>query len=68
MMAAMGGAIAAIALLAGGPGAAADELSDLRATNQLLQQRLDQLSQSQDKPAPAPGAPLSARAAFQDRS
>jgi hypothetical protein len=59
-MTAMGGAIALVALLAGGPGAAADELSDLRATNDLLQQRLDQLGQSQDKPAPAPGAPLSA--------
>jgi hypothetical protein len=59
-MAALGGLIALAALLAGGPGAAADELSDLRATNQLLQQRLDQLSQSHDKPAPAPGAPLSA--------
>jgi hypothetical protein len=59
-MATMGGAIAVAALLAGGAGAAADELSDLRATNELLQQRLDQLGQSQDKPAPAPGVPLSA--------
>jgi hypothetical protein len=29
-------------------------------SNELLQQRLDQLGQSQDKPSPAPGAPLSA--------
>ena len=59
-MVAIGGAIAVAALLAGGAGAAADELSALRATNELLQQRLDQLGESQDKPAPAPGAPLSA--------
>jgi hypothetical protein len=59
-MAAIGGAIAVATLLTGGPGAAADELSDLRANNELLQQRLDQLSQTQDKPTPTPGAPLSA--------
>jgi hypothetical protein len=50
-MAAIVGPIAVAALLAGGPGAKADELSDLRANNELLQQRLDQLSQTQDKPA-----------------
>jgi hypothetical protein len=57
-MAAIGGLLAAAALLAGGPCATADELSDLRANNELLQQRLDQLSQPQDKPDPPAGAPL----------
>jgi hypothetical protein len=59
-MAAFGGLIALATLLAGGSGARADELTDLRANNELLQQRLDQLSQTRDKPDPAPGAPLSA--------
>jgi hypothetical protein len=58
--AAIGGLVALAALLAGGAGARADELADLRANNQLLQQRLDQLGQSQDKPAPAAGAGLTA--------
>jgi hypothetical protein len=51
-MAALGGMTAAVALLSGQPGAKADELSDLRANQQLMQQRLDQLAQ-----IPAPGAP-----------
>src|ERR1700676_925208 len=53
------GAIACLlsAPLALGPYAArADELSDLRANQELLQRRLDQLAQ-----APAPGAPLPER-------
>ena len=44
-MAALGGMTATIALLAGLPAAKADELADLRANQQLLQQRLDQLAQ-----------------------
>ncbi len=53
-VAALGGLTAAIALLAGLPAAKADELADLRANQELLQQRLDQLAQA----APAPGAAL----------
>jgi hypothetical protein len=45
-VAALGGLTAAIALLAGAPSAKADELADLRANQELLQQRLDQLSQA----------------------
>ena len=52
-MAAFGGMTAAVALLSGQPAAKADELSDLRANQQLLQQRA--------RPAgagpPAPGSP-----------
>ena len=51
-MAAIGGPIAAISLLAGSPASRADELADLRANQELLQKRIDQLSQ-----APPPGAP-----------
>src|SRR6266704_2240555 len=50
---ALGGLTAAIALLAGPPAAKADELADLRANQELLQQRLDQLAQA----GPATGAP-----------
>jgi hypothetical protein len=50
--AAITGPIAAIALLAGSSAARADELADLRANQELLQKRIDQLSQ-----APPPGAP-----------
>ena len=46
-LAALGGLTAVIAL----PAAKADELTDLRANQELLQQRLDQLAQ------PAPGSP-----------
>jgi hypothetical protein len=43
------------------PAARADELSDLRVNNQLLQQRLDQLSQTApDHPEPATGKGLAA--------
>ena len=52
---AIGGATAAIALLTGFPGARADELADLRANQQLLQQRIDQLAQAQGQQPPAPG-------------
>jgi len=51
-MAAIGGLSAAIALLTGLPAASADELADLRANQELLQKRIDQLSQA---PPPAPG-------------
>lgn len=44
-MAALGGFAAAVALLAGLPAAKADELADLRANQELLQRRLDQLAQ-----------------------
>jgi hypothetical protein len=50
-VAALGGMTAALAL-AGLPSAKADELADLRANQELLQQRLDQLSQA----GPATGA------------
>src|SRR5438132_4636630 len=45
------GAAAALMLLAGFPAAQADELADLRANQELLQKRIDQLSQA------PPGAP-----------
>ena len=51
-VAAIGGLSAAIALLSGLPAASADELADLRANQELLQKRIDQLSQA---PPPAPG-------------
>jgi hypothetical protein len=51
-VAAIGGSIAAIVLLAGSSAARADELADLRANQELLQKRIDQLSQA---PAGAPG-------------
>ena len=44
-MAALGGFTAAVALLSGLPAAKADELADLRANQELLQQRIDQLAQ-----------------------
>jgi len=43
-LAAIGGATAVLALLCSVPSARADELSDLRVNNELLQQRLDQLA------------------------
>ncbi len=51
------GLIGALALLAGLAAADADELSDLRANQQRLQQRLDQLPPDQTQAAPpqAPG-------------
>jgi Porin subfamily len=50
--AAIGGLTAAVALLTGLPAASADELADLRANQELLQRRIDQLAQAQ---IPAPG-------------
>ena len=55
-VAALGGLTAAIALMAGAPSAKADELADLRANQELLQQRLDQLSQA--GPATGPAGPI----------
>src|SRR5437763_6862351 len=54
-VAAIGGLGAAIALLTGLPAASADELADLRANQELLQKRIDQLSQA---PPPGPGGPF----------
>ncbi len=58
-VAAIGGTTAVIALLTGLPGARADEMADLRANQQLLQQRIDQLAQAQAQGLPqqkiAPG-------------
>ncbi len=54
-VAALGGLTAAIALLAGPTAAKADELADLRANQELLQQRVDQLAQA--GPA-APAGPI----------
>jgi hypothetical protein len=44
--AAVGGLTASIALLTGLPSASADELADLRANQELLQRRIDQLAQA----------------------
>jgi hypothetical protein len=53
---ALGGFTAVAALLTGLGPAQADELADLRANQQLLQQRIDQLAQGQAQ-APAPPLP-----------
>ena len=54
-VAAIGGMTAAVVLLTGLPAAKADELSDLRANQQLLQQRIDQLAQAEAQaPTTAP--------------
>ncbi len=57
-VAAIGGATAMVALLTGLSGARADELADLRANQQLLQQRIDQLAQAQAQAPGGPPAPL----------
>src|SRR5215469_14325161 len=54
--AALGGLTAAIALMTGLPAANADELADLRANQELLQRRIDQLAQASGA-TPAPGVP-----------
>src|SRR6516164_5808937 len=46
-VAALGGLTAVTALLTGLPAASADELADLRANQELLQRRIDQLAQAQ---------------------
>ncbi len=55
MTAVSGGLISALALLAGLPSAKADELADLRANQELLQQRLDHLAQAPPAGPPATG-------------
>src|SRR6516165_4806298 len=50
--AAIGAPIAAFVLLAGSSAASADELADLRANQELLQKRIDQLSQAPPQAAP----------------
>jgi hypothetical protein len=51
-VAAIGGSIAAILLVMGSPASRADELADLRANQELLQKRIDQLSQAPPQAAP----------------
>jgi hypothetical protein len=53
-LAVIGGFAAATALLTGSPMAQADELADLRANQQLLQQRIDQLAAVQQQQAQLP--------------
>jgi hypothetical protein len=43
---AIGGFAATVSLLTGGPAASADELADLRANQELLQRRIEQLAQA----------------------
>jgi hypothetical protein len=69
--AAIGGLTATIALLTGLPAASADELADLRANQELLQRRIDQLAQAAIPPsrvspgiAPAMGAEATPGAAL----
>src|SRR6266478_1749281 len=53
--AALGGLTATIALLTGLPAASADELADLRANQELLQRRIDQLAQAVPRGGGVPG-------------
>ncbi len=67
-LAVIGGVTATIALLTGLPAANADELADLRANQELLQRRIDQLAQGQPPaaggiPGGGPGSPFGAQAA-----
>src|SRR5215510_6248796 len=62
-IAAIGGLTATIALLTGFPPASADELADLRANQELLQRRIDQLAQlPQQKVAPGVAGPMGTEA------
>src|SRR5437868_2296432 len=54
-LAAIGGLTATIALLTGLPSATADELADLRANQELLQRRIDQLAQGIPPSRVSPG-------------
>jgi hypothetical protein len=54
-LAAIGGLTAAVALLSGLPAAKSDELADLRANQELLQRRIDQLAQAPPLPGTAGG-------------
>jgi Porin subfamily len=49
-------ATAVVALLTGLPAASADELADLKANQELLQRRIDQLAQQAQAPSPFPPA------------
>src|SRR5436309_12689210 len=53
--AAVGGLTATVALLTGLPAASADELADLRANQELLQRRIDQLAQGIPPSRVSPG-------------
>jgi hypothetical protein len=63
-VATIGGLTAAIALLTGLPTAGADELADLRANQELLQRRIDQLAQAvpESRIAPGVGGPMGTQA------
>src|SRR5215471_13792418 len=61
-LAAIGGLTAAVALLTGLPSAKADELADLRANQELLQRRIDQLAQAAAPAPPLPGTTGGGRA------
>jgi hypothetical protein len=54
-IAALGGFTAVVALMTAMPSATADELADLRANQELLQRRVDQLAQAGPAAFPAPG-------------
>jgi hypothetical protein len=56
-MAALGGLAAAVTLLTGAPATRADELADLKANQELLQKKLDQLQLALGAAPVAPGAP-----------
>src|SRR5438046_6922446 len=56
-VAALGGLTAAVALITALPSARADELADLRANQELLQRRVDQLAQV-PPPGAGPGGPV----------
>src|SRR5467141_3610099 len=56
--AAIGSLTATIALVTGLPSASADELADLRANQELLQRRVDQLAQAGPATGPGPGGPV----------
>src|SRR5438552_7566868 len=61
-MMALGGFTAVVALMTALPSANADELADLRANQELLQRRVDQLAQVPPPPPPGagPGGPVMA--------
>ena len=54
-MMALGGFTAVVALMTALPSANADELADLRANQELLQRRVDQLAQAGPAAFPPPG-------------
>jgi hypothetical protein len=62
----VGGLTATVALLTGLPAAKADELADLRANQELLQRRIEQLAQAglpERRAFPGVPGPMGARAA-----